>query len=138
MYLPTVSHLRFVDFETLLFPGSSNDPLPFMLRALDAAVACPETLEHFTLRLTVASGFSTSEVLAGYSGWIILDTTLSRTTPNRRFSRLRKVDIDIHFAHNDLLSDQSLHLIRTLVSARMPSLHEKGVLAIEVILGDDD
>jgi hypothetical protein len=133
MYLPMMSHLRFVEFDALLFPGSRSDALSCMLHALNAALVSPDTLEHFMLRLSVALDIIDIETLAGYSGWTVLDSTFTRTTPGLCFSCLRKVDIIIYATppppHQNF--DDST---RARVAGCMPSLHKKGILSVNIAM----
>ena len=124
-----MSHLRFVEFDALYFPGSRSDVLSCMLQALSAAIASPHTLERFTLRLDVALDVVDIEVLTRYRGWTVLDSTFTRTTSGLCFSSLRKVDVII-YAHppsHQNFDDNS----RARVAACLPSLHEKGVVSVE-------
>ena len=131
MYLPTMSHLRFIEFDALYFPGSQSDVLSYMLQALSVAIVSPNALERFTLRLSIALGVINIEVLTGYSGWTVLDSTLTRTAPGMRFSSLRNVDIIIHA---DPPSRQDFdNTSRARVAACLPSLHEKGILSVDFV-----
>jgi hypothetical protein len=126
MYLPAMSHTLRRIRNTFIRPTCS-------LHALDAALVSPDTLEHFTLRLAlVASSFET-EILAGYRGWTVLDSIFTPTTTSSHFSGLRKVDVVIYANHNSHQLEGSDNIIQTCVSTRMPSLHEKSILAVDVV-----